>query len=110
MWCRRKDKKHKQLILKGNIIMNIDDIEEKSIVEALRANPQLKSCILEMIDITGGEGFKKLNLGDDAEEAVVSVIHKTGRTLLQDWAEKKAKDIEEEESKNKAVRAHKKKG
>jgi hypothetical protein len=84
------------------------DLDEKSIVEALRSSPRLKACILEMIDITGEDSFEDLNLGDDAEEAVVSVIQKTGHTLLQDWAEKKVKKTEEEHKKS-TVRPHKKK-
>ena len=50
------------------------NIEEKTIVEALRSSPGLKACILEMIDITGGKWFEELNLGDDAEEAVVEKV------------------------------------
>ena len=91
--------------------MRIDYVEEeeRSIIEALRSNPGLKACILEMIDITDGESFEKLNLGDDAEEAVVDVIHKTAQTLLQDWANKKKKQAEEEISNNNAYRSHEKK-
>ncbi len=70
------------------IVMEIDE-EEKAIVAALRFNPKMKACILEMIDITDGDAFEELNNGDDAEEAVVDAIQKTGTTLLQSWAEKK---------------------
>ena len=91
-------------------MMETYDAEERRIMEALRASPNLKSCFLEMIDITDGESFEKLDLGDDAEEAVVNVIQKTGRELLQDWAQKKAKNIEKEERENKDIRPHKKKG
>ncbi len=89
--------------------MKIDHAEEESIIEALRSNPELKACILEMIDITDGEDFERLNLGDDAEEAVVDVMHKTAQTLLQNWANKKKKQAEEEIGKNGAYRGHEKK-
>lgn len=85
------------------------DMDEKSIIEALRSSPALKACILEMIDITAGESFEKLDLGDDAEEAVVEVTQKTACTLLQGWAEKKGKQAEEEVRKNTSCRAHEKK-
>jgi len=51
----------------------------------------------------------QLNNGDDAEEAVVDAIQKTGTALLQDWAEKKNCKAEEELKKNPAYRTHKKK-
>ena len=50
-----KNKDPKFLIFKRKVVMKLDDAEEKSIIEALRASPQLKSCILQMIDITDGE-------------------------------------------------------
>jgi len=85
------------------------DVEEKTIVEALRSSPGLKACVLEMLDITGGKGFEELDLGDDAEDAVVDVMHKTGQTLLQEWAQKKGKNAEQEVSKDANYRPHEKK-
>lgn len=85
------------------------DTDEKSIIEALRSNPALKACFLEMIDITDGEGFEELDLGDDAEDAVVEVTQKTAHTLLQGWANKKGKKAEEEARKNTSYRSHEKK-
>lgn len=85
------------------------DIDEKNIIKALRSSPALKTCVLEMIDITDGESFEHLDLGDDAEEAVVEVTQKTAHTLLQGWAEKKNKAAQEEVQKNTAYRSHEKK-
>lgn len=66
----------------------LKDKEDEVILQALHADPTLKACILEMIDITEAE-LGRLDRGDDAEEAVVEVMHRTSRTLLQKWAEKK---------------------
>ena len=85
------------------------NVEEKSIVEALRTSPELKACVLEMLDITKGKGFEKLDLGDDAEDAVVDVMHKTGHTLLQEWAQKKGELAEQEARKDTNYRPHEKK-
>ena len=82
--------------------------EEKVILHAVRENPELKECFLEMIGITH-ERLKDLNLGDDAEEAVVLAIRKTGKVLLQEWAEKKNKEVEETARKDKSLRPHGKK-
>ncbi len=56
-----------------------------------------------------GRVFEELDLGDDAEEAVVEVTQKTAHTLLQEWTEKKIKKAEEEARKNSFYRAHEKK-
>ncbi len=88
--------------------MEIDE-EEKTILAALRSSPRLKACILEMVDITDGNAFEELNDGDDAEEAVVGAIQKTGTALLQGWAEKKNVKAEEEIRTSKSYRPHKKK-
>lgn len=69
--------------------MEITDEDEQTILTALRSSPRLKACILEMVDITDGDAFEELNNGDDAEEAVVDAIQKTGTALLQGWAERK---------------------
>lgn len=89
--------------------MEIRDMDEKSIIEMVRSSPELKACILEMIDITAGEDFEKIDLGDHAEEAVVEIIQKTGRILLSDWVKKKVKKAEEEAHQNRSIRTHKKK-
>ena len=90
------------------IAMEIDE-DERTILGALRSSPGLKACILEMVDITDGNAFEELNSGDDAEEAVVDAIQKTGTALLQGWAEKKNRQAEEEIRANKSYRTHKKK-
>ena len=98
----------KILTLSMMIVMEIDE-DEKTIVAALRSSPTMKACILEMLDITDGDAFEELNNGDDAEEAVVDAIQKTGKTLLQSWAEKKNARAKEEIMADKSYRAHKKK-
>lgn len=66
----------------------LKDREDEIILQALHANPTLKACILEMVGITEAE-LGVLDWGDDAEEAVVDVMHRTSRALLQKWAETK---------------------
>lgn len=90
--------------------MEITDEDEKTILAALRSNPRLKTCFLEMVDITDGDVFEDLNNGDDAEDAVVDAIQKTGTALLQGWTEKKNAKTEGEMRTNKLYRPHKKKG
>lgn len=71
--------------------------DEERILNALRTNPKLKNCILEMIDITEDPlRDQKLKLGDDAEDAVVEVIQKTGRELLEEWAQRRSEQASEE--------------
>jgi len=89
--------------------MEIDE-DERAILAALRSSPRFKACILEMVDITDGDAFEELNNGDDAEDAVVDAIQKTGTALLQNWAEKKNAKAEEEIRANQSYRVHKKKG
>ncbi len=67
---------------------NLSD-NEKKIIESLRGNHELRNCFLEMIDIADSP-LGKLDLGDDAEEAVVQAIKKTGKVLLDEWAQKKS--------------------
>jgi hypothetical protein len=90
--------------------MKFVDEEEEFILTTLRSNPGLKACFLEMLDITDGKSFEEIKTGDDAEEAVVGAIQKTGQALLQDWADKKTKKAEEDIAKDKSFRMHKKKG
>lgn len=75
---------------------------------ALKSDDSLLSCVLEMIDTIGDEQ-NKLKTGDDAEEAVVSVIQKTGTTLLQKWAYNKSQEAESLASADPTIRPHKKK-
>lgn len=84
--------------------------DEERILSALRISPGLRDCILEMIDITEDPTKdQKLKLGDDAEDAVVGVIQKTGRTLLEEWAQKRSEQAAEEVSQKPKHRPHGKK-
>jgi hypothetical protein len=82
--------------------------KEKAVLAALRENPELEKCFLEMIEITH-ERLTELKRGDDAEDAVVETIQKTGKTLLKEWAEKQRNRIDEEIRKDKSLRPHGKK-
>src|ERR1700686_1294838 len=90
------------------IAMEIDE-DEKVILAALRSSPRLKACILEMVDITDGNAFEELNNGDDAEEAVVGAIQKTGTGVVKGWAEKKNPKAEKKKRANKTDKTQKKK-
>jgi Ni,Fe-hydrogenase I small subunit len=82
--------------------------KEKAILNALRENPELEKCILEMVEITH-ERITELENGDDAEEAVVNTIRKTGKILLQEWAQKQNERAEKAARENEALRPHGKK-
>jgi hypothetical protein len=82
--------------------------EEKAVLNAMRENLELKECFLEMIGITH-ERINELKKGDDAEEAVVKVIHKTGNILLQEWCEKQEEMAAKTSLQNKTLRTHGKK-
>lgn len=82
--------------------------KEKIILEAIRENPELEKCFLEMVDITHAR-LPELERGDDAEEAVVDAIQKTGKALLQEWAEKQKNRIDEKTKEDRSVRPHGKK-
>jgi hypothetical protein len=69
----------------------IMDKDAQRIAEACQQDPDLKSCFLEMLDIAESP-LGILDNGDDAEEAVISSIRKTGRELLKKWARKKAEE------------------
>jgi hypothetical protein len=84
--------------------------DEERILNALRSNPGLKECILEMLDISQDPvRDQKIKLGDDAEDAVVEVIQKTGRKLLEEWAQKRNEQAAEEVSQKPKHRFHEKK-
>lgn len=84
--------------------------EEERILSALRGNPELKNCILEMLDIAQDPiRDQKLKLGDDAEDAVVEVIQKTGKKLLEEWAQRRNEQAAEEVSQKPKHRPHGKK-
>ena len=68
---------------------------EQKILEAIRSSPELGNCVLEMIDIASSP-LGTLDRGDDAEDAVVNVIQKTGRLLLEEWAQKKSDEAGKE--------------
>ena len=53
-------------------------------------HPHLEACFLEMMEIAKDRTMS-LNNGDDAEDAVVQSIEKTGQTVLQEWASQKEK-------------------
>lgn len=53
-------------------------------------HPHLEACFLEMMEIAKDKTMN-LNNGNDAEEAVIQSIEKTGQTVLQEWANRKEK-------------------
>lgn len=84
--------------------------DEERILNALRSNSELKECILEMLDITEDPiRDQKIKLGDDAEDAVVAVIQKTGTKLLEEWAQKRSEQAAEEIGLKPKYRFHEKK-
>jgi hypothetical protein len=88
--------------------ISTSDQEDQAILQALKSNPDLKACFLEMIDITK-DTTNQLNRGDDAEDAVVHAIQKTGAVLLKEWAQSKADKAEQEAREQPGIRMHEKK-
>jgi len=86
---------------------NLTKEEEKLLIE-LRKNPDLGTCVFEMLDIVG-EDLGRIELADEAEELVVKNIRKTGRELLATWAQKRANKEAEQARKERDIRAHEKK-
>lgn len=85
----------------------LKDKEDEVILQAFHADPTLRSCIVEMSGMTKAE-LGTLDRGDGAEEAVVEVMHRTSKALLQKWAEKKEAEAHET-VKEKDYRPHRKK-
>ncbi len=85
-----------------------DNQDDQRILQALKDNPDLKACFLEMIDITK-DVANQLNRGDDAEDAVVHAIQKTGAVLLKEWAQSKADKAGQEARAEPENRMHEKK-
>ena len=84
--------------------------DDQRILNALRNNPDLKNCILEMLDIAQDPTREqKLKLGDEAEEAVVEVIQKTGKKILEEWAQRRSEEAAEKVSQKPKHRPHGKK-
>ena len=82
--------------------------DDQRLLQALKNHPDLKACFLEMVDITE-DNTNQLNRGDDAEDAVIAAMRKTGATLLKEWAQKKADKAEQETRGQPHVRIHEKK-
>jgi hypothetical protein len=85
-----------------------DSQDDQKILRALKDNPDLRACFLEMVDITQ-DTANQLNRGDDAEEAVIQAIRKTGSVLLKEWAQSKADKAAQEAREEPGVRMHEKK-
>jgi hypothetical protein len=88
--------------------MAMTDSDYDKINDAIKADTDLAECILEMID-TVDHSDDRLKTGDDAEEAVVDVIKKTGQALLEKWATKKRLEAEAAADLDPTMRPHEKK-
>jgi hypothetical protein len=90
--------------------MAIDSVRQRiELIERLERYPELEALLEEAIDIvenTSGEVTK----ADEAEEQVVELMRRTGRDLLQSWAERKQRKIETESDKRSDLTRKEKKG
>jgi hypothetical protein len=64
--------------------------QREELIQFVNDHPHLEECFLEMMEIAKDKSMI-LNNGDDAEEAVIQSIEKTGQVVLQEWANKKEK-------------------
>ena len=88
--------------------LKLSQDEENLLFQRIRENPTLARRMLEMTDIIGEE-LGGIEIADEAEEAVVDNIRKTGRELLSTWAQKRA-DLEAKHTRELGgARAHEKK-
>lgn len=88
--------------------MTTKEAKLEKIVAALQKDASLADSFLEMIE-TVEDKKCQLKTGDDAEEAVVTVIQKAGATMLQKWLRKKGEEAESSASFDRALRLHQKK-
>lgn len=79
---------------------------EKRIIEQLRKSPRLYNCFEEMADLASD--CAPFSCGDDAEDAVVDCITKTGGDILRTIVEKKAQEANEKACADPGLRPHKK--
>ena len=68
--------------------------KREELLQFIIEHPHLEECFLEMMEIAKDKNLK-LNNGDDAEEAVVQSIEKTGQVVLQEWANKKESEAKQ---------------
>jgi hypothetical protein len=90
------------------IDMTVADPDDVKILAALRSDPSLKACMLEMIDTTN-DARGHLQTGDQAEDAVVNILQKTGSVLLHKWINNKVVESEVEAAADENMRPHEKK-
>ena len=88
--------------------MSLTESDYKKINAAMRTDPSLAECFLEMIDAVE-HSDDRVKTGDDAEEAVVDVIRKTGQTLLEKWAQRKELQAKSMADLDPELRPHQKK-
>jgi hypothetical protein len=62
--------------------------QREELIQFMIDHPHLEACFLEMMEIAKDKTMV-LNNGDDAEEAVIQSIEKTGQIVLQEWASRK---------------------
>ncbi len=93
-------------------------------VEALQLNDEQKRFFMEviyplaylrmtwrrqeMVDVVG-KNFEELKTGDEAEEATIAAIRKSGQAILQNWADHRVKQVESQYEPEKGIRPHGKK-
>ena len=82
--------------------------DERYILHVLRENPSLFPPLLEMVDVVG-KNFEELKTGDEAEEATIAAIRKSGQAILQNWADHRVKQVESQYEPEKGIRPHGKK-
>ena len=88
--------------------MNIITKQEEKLLLAIRKNPSLAECFFEMIDIAG-ENLGNIELADEAEEAVVQSIEKTGKEVLTLWAQNLQNQLADKAKIEIQTRSHEKK-
>ena len=82
--------------------------DKEKIINFIDKHPELANCFLEMVEIAE-DTKEELILGDDAEEATVKAMRKTGHAILEEWAQNKAEKAKEKLDEALGYRRHEKK-
>ncbi len=88
--------------------MKNDENKLQKVIASLQADESFLDCVLEMIDTVENEKGQ-LKSGDDAEEAVVSIIQKAGAMMLEKWANKQSIKLGQLAHEDRQIRPHEKK-
>jgi hypothetical protein len=81
---------------KGVLMSPRNSLTDDELLQFLREHPILRDSVEEMIEISSGPDKLDVDF-DDAEDAVIEHIHRTGKEMLRCWAQKASDSATNEE-------------